>query len=151
MKYLSRDVHRLLSNMLFQFHPSCTGIKFNHLAFADDIVLFSRGDLPSIVTMMSKLKHFTAVSGLEINLAKSDLLVAGVPNDEVNSMRLATGFSLGSLPFRYLGFPVHASHITGTLYASLINKTLSLILVVGETKPSPMQGCLCWCGPSYKG
>ncbi|GFZ21489.1 similar to CYCLIN D3;2 [Actinidia rufa] len=43
LEYLSRALGSLRDNPDFNFHPKCGGLKITHLAFADDLVLFSRG------------------------------------------------------------------------------------------------------------
>ncbi|KAH1212296.1 putative ribonuclease H protein [Glycine max] len=48
-----------------------------NLAFIDDIMLLSRGDIPSVSTMFAKLQHFYRVSGLSISYDKSAIYSAG--------------------------------------------------------------------------
>ncbi|KAL0336702.1 UNVERIFIED_CONTAM: hypothetical protein Sradi_4882100 [Sesamum radiatum] len=53
MEYFSRLIKRSTANSDFNFHPKCAKLKITHLLFADDLMLFSRGDLPSIHILMS--------------------------------------------------------------------------------------------------
>ncbi|GFS45411.1 hypothetical protein Acr_00g0095930 [Actinidia rufa] len=73
LEYLSRGLGRLKENPYFYFHLKCGGLKITHLAFADDLVLFSREDVTSIALLMNILKHFGDCSGLRVNIAKSRL------------------------------------------------------------------------------
>ncbi|KAL0456550.1 UNVERIFIED_CONTAM: hypothetical protein Slati_0994200 [Sesamum latifolium] len=55
---------------------SCEKLKITHLLFADDLMLFSRGDLPSIHLLMECLQEFRDVSGLAVNTTKSSIFTA---------------------------------------------------------------------------
>ncbi|KAL0371934.1 UNVERIFIED_CONTAM: hypothetical protein Scaly_0875000 [Sesamum calycinum] len=76
MEYFSRLIKRNTSNSDFNFHPKCEKLKITHLLFADDLMLFSRGDLPSIHILMECLQEFRDVSGLAVNTAKSNIFTA---------------------------------------------------------------------------
>ncbi|KAL2224581.1 UNVERIFIED_CONTAM: Retrovirus-related Pol polyprotein from type-2 retrotransposable element R2DM [Sesamum indicum] len=74
MEYLSRMIKRKTSNSDFNYHPKCEKLKITHLLFADDLMLFSRGDLPSIHILMECLKVFRDVSGLSVNTSNRAFL-----------------------------------------------------------------------------
>ncbi|XP_028196597.1 uncharacterized protein LOC114381519 [Glycine soja] len=81
LEYFSYDLQSLKDNINFKFHPTCDVVQLSHLAFADDIMLLSRGDLPSVSTIFAKLQHFCNVSGLSINTNKSSIYSVGVDQD----------------------------------------------------------------------
>ena len=54
----------------FQYHPRCYEVKLNHLCFADDIIMRSKGDYVSVLSILQGFKHFSEVSGLEFNKQK---------------------------------------------------------------------------------
>lgn len=83
MDYLSRIIKLNTANHSFNFDPKCEKIGFTHLAFADDIMLFTRGDEEPFNILFNSLQQFGACLGLEINLAKSNLFVAGVSNADI--------------------------------------------------------------------
>ncbi|XP_056698498.1 uncharacterized protein [Spinacia oleracea] len=56
MEYLSRILHKMSEHHLFQFHPRCQGIKLTHLCFADDLIMCSKGDFPSVYLMLQAFK-----------------------------------------------------------------------------------------------
>lgn len=95
MDYHSRLLKLNTANSDFNFHPKCEKIRLTHLAFADDIMLFSRGDTISINLIFNTLMQFGACSSLQLNLAKSDLFAAGIDEDVVLSMKNQTSLSLG--------------------------------------------------------
>ena len=73
LEYFSRDMTSLKDDANFKFHPNCAGIQLSHLAFVDDFMLLSRGDIPSMSTMFAKLQHFCRVLGLSISSDKSSI------------------------------------------------------------------------------
>ena len=58
LEYLSRSLNQLKDSRDFNFHPRCQGLNITHLAFADDLILFSRGDVASVQLMLDKLGSF---------------------------------------------------------------------------------------------
>lgn len=126
MEYLSRDLKGLTNDASFHMHPACTHDHITHLAFADDILLFCRGDMSSIRGLMKCLDHFHSVSGLLINKDKSALFSAGMSPHAVQEAVTLSGFGLGELPFRYLGVPLLASRLNVCHYAPLINQITNL-------------------------
>ena len=111
LEYFSRDLQSLKDNINFQFHPTCVVVQLSHLAFADDITLLFRGDLPSVSAIFAKLQHFCNVSGLSISTNKSAIYSAGVVQDVLSDIQQLTRFSLGCFPFRYLGVPLLSSRL----------------------------------------
>lgn len=62
----------------FQFHPRCFGVKMNHLCFADDIIMCSKGDYSFSLCLLQGFKHFFEVSGLDVNKQKSENFTVGM-------------------------------------------------------------------------
>ncbi|XP_057485879.1 uncharacterized protein LOC130772160 [Actinidia eriantha] len=122
LEYLSRHLGQLKENPDFNFHPRCGGLKLTHLAFADDLVLFSRGDPKSVSLLMESLKHFGDCSGLNISLSKSNIFAAGISSMDLDSIKDITGFPQGSFPFRYLGIPIADSRLTIAQFSPLLDK-----------------------------
>ncbi|XP_057468718.1 uncharacterized protein LOC130757916 [Actinidia eriantha] len=79
----------------FNFHPRCGGLKITHLAYADDLILLSRGDPTSISLFMDKLNHFREYSGLKISLSKSSFFSAGISATNLETIKAIRGFSQG--------------------------------------------------------
>nr|XP_016474527.1 PREDICTED: uncharacterized protein LOC107796285 [Nicotiana tabacum] len=73
MEYLSRKLHELRDDKSFNFHPKCAKLKIAHLSFADDLLLFSRGDLKSVNALHQAFKQFLEASGLQAYLHKSSI------------------------------------------------------------------------------
>ncbi|XP_074298723.1 uncharacterized protein LOC141629648 [Silene latifolia] len=104
------------------FHPKCTKLGLTHLIFADDLMIFTRGDVPSVTAVLETLNDFSNWSGLSANTNKTDIYFGGVTDDIKHQILLHTGFSEGTFPFRYLGIPLHSSRNSFDNYGALINK-----------------------------
>ena len=64
LEYLSRSLKNLKHNRDFNFHPMCKVLNITHLAFADDLMLFSKEDEISVQILLSKLVSFRDCLGL---------------------------------------------------------------------------------------
>ena len=85
------------------------GVQVSHLLFADDTLVFCKDSQDQMVVLSWLLMWFEAISGLNINLEKSEILPVGsVENAEVLASKL--GCKVGSLPSTYLGLPLGAPH-----------------------------------------
>ena len=73
MKYLSRLPKGLKEEKAFKYHPKRSKLAITHLCFADDLLLFSRGDLESIKMLQRCFSEFSQASGLQANLTKSSI------------------------------------------------------------------------------
>ncbi|KAL0323597.1 UNVERIFIED_CONTAM: hypothetical protein Sangu_1979000 [Sesamum angustifolium] len=91
------------------------------------ILLFSRGDLPSIRILMECLQEFRDVSGLAVNNAKSNIFTAGIQNDTLDEALAMTDFARGHMPVRYLGIPLAAQRLSVTDYSPLVDQIAGCI------------------------
>ncbi|XP_075074296.1 uncharacterized protein LOC142161947 [Nicotiana tabacum] len=73
MEYLSRSFIEMGKDKLFQYHPRCKKLGITHLSFADDLLLFSRGDLTSISTLHQYFSQFSKASGLQANMGSNTI------------------------------------------------------------------------------
>lgn len=78
MEYLNRCLLGLQHNRLFHYHLRCKRIKLHHVCFADDLLLFTKGDTSSVQQVMLVLDQFAAASGLKANQLKSCIYFGGV-------------------------------------------------------------------------
>ncbi|RVX19759.1 Transposon TX1 uncharacterized 149 kDa protein [Vitis vinifera] len=85
------------------------GALVSHLLFADDTLVFCEASEDQMVHLSWLLMWFEAISGLRINLDKSEILPVGrVENSE--NLALEAGCKVGRLPSSYLGIPLGANH-----------------------------------------
>ena len=78
----------------------------SHLFYADDAVFIGEWSRENVFRVMHSLHCFSLVSGLKINIHKSNLLGIGISNDMVASVASNLGCSTMSTPFKYLGVMV---------------------------------------------
>ena len=84
-------------------------LEVSHLLYADDTLLFCKNNPDQLACLRWILMWFEALSGLKINLSKSEIfLIGGRENIEVLTAEL--GCRAGSLPTTYLGLPLGAPH-----------------------------------------
>ncbi|XP_074300723.1 uncharacterized protein LOC141632032 [Silene latifolia] len=107
MDYLSRVLEEVTSRVEFNYHPLCRPLKLTHLCFADDLLMFSRGDRTSIKVLLRAFASFSCSSGLEMNTEKSDIYFNGMEQGEIDYILRISGFKPGVFPFRYLGVPIY--------------------------------------------
>lgn len=92
------------------------------LAFANDILLFCRGDQMSVELMMGTFKKFSDSTGLIFNLRKCSVLFGCVDNETMSSIKAVIGFDEGHFPVIYLGVPLSSKKINFLHYLPLIDK-----------------------------
>ena len=93
----------------------------SHLLFADDTLIFCNDDQVQITHLRAVFSWFEAVSGLKVNLAKSEMVPVGVvPN--LGSLVELMGCNIRSLPMTYLGLPLGANFNSKTIWNTVIKK-----------------------------
>lgn len=127
IEYFSRLTNVRTKELEFNFHPKCGKENITHLAFADDLLLFGRGDTHSMGVLACILNEFSEASGLQINASKSQIFMAGVDLQSKKEIVDMFGFQLGALPVKYLGLPLAAKKLNIQDYSPLIDQVSSFI------------------------
>ncbi|XP_074278502.1 uncharacterized protein LOC141602090 [Silene latifolia] len=125
MEYLSRILKHTTSTMPFKFHLMCSQLKLSHLMFVDDLLLFCKGDVNSIMILLRSFATFSCASGLQMNSTKPNAYFNGVHSWVKHDILQVSGFKEGHLPFTYLGIPITCGRM---------KKTDCNILVENETE-----------------
>lgn len=122
MEYLSRLVSARVLNgsSSFMFHPQCKRVNLTYLIFADDLLLFSRGDDQSLKVLKGVMDEFSLVSGLQLNHRKSSMFLDGVTDRVKRKLLDIWGCNEGCFPVRYLGIPLSPKKLKVQEYDSLI-------------------------------
>jgi hypothetical protein len=93
----------------------------NHLLFADDTLIFCGVQEEQIRHMRCIFLCFEAVSGLRINLGKSEVVPIGAVED-VDRLAHLLGCRVASLPLTYLGLPLGASYKSVSIWNGVVEK-----------------------------
>ncbi|XP_074283266.1 uncharacterized protein LOC141607820 [Silene latifolia] len=129
MDYLTRMIAYATDHWPFQYHPLCKGIKLNHLMFADDLLMFCKGNAQSIMLLIRAFSSFSRALGLTMNNAKSEVYYNGVSSELKNDIDQATGFVEGSLPFRNLGVPIQAGRLSQLECNALVERMVGMFII----------------------
>lgn len=121
-EYLSRLLLKNSKLPSFQFHPKCQVLNITHVAFADDIILLSKGDIASVQILMDSLEVFKNCSGLHVSAPKSNIFCGGIDAEMKTNLANITQFSPGSFPFTYLGVPISSQKLKICEFAPLLDK-----------------------------
>nr|XP_016491607.1 PREDICTED: uncharacterized protein LOC107811236 [Nicotiana tabacum] len=99
--------------------------KVNHLAYADDTIIFSSSDATSLQLIMEVLDAYEVASGQLINKAKSIIYMHHSTSVEVvNKVQRVTEIDKHEFPFTYLGCPIFYARRKMDYYQGLVNKVL---------------------------
>ncbi|XP_074304759.1 uncharacterized protein LOC141639570 [Silene latifolia] len=150
MEYLSRILGMVAQQPDFRFHPLCGHTRLNHLLFADDLLLFCKGNDLSIMWLLRAFATFSDASGLCLNRDKSNIYFNGVATATVDAIFQVSGFQRGALPFKYLGVPISSKRLTKNEGQKLLDRIVARIRGWGAKHLS----YLCWdtcCLPKEEG
>ena len=90
-------------------------VLISHVLFADDTLVFYKPSQDQLTYLSWLLIWFEAVSGLKINLKKSELIPVGRV-ENMDDLAWEFGCRLGSLPTTYLGMPLGAPFKSVTIW-----------------------------------
>ena len=127
MEYLSRILKVVRETEGFSFHPWCLRMKLNHLIFVDDLMLFCKGDMKSIMILKQGVETFSASSSLCANNSKSGIYLAGVDQEFRNHAAQSLEFTFENLPLHYLGMPLTSKWYTVAYCEYLVEKMTNRI------------------------
>ena len=96
-------------------------LAISHLLFADDTLIMCGAEPDQLWHLRGVFIWFQAVSGLKINLSKSELVPVGnVPN--VTALANILGCRVSALPLMYLGLPLGASFKKKSIWNAVVEK-----------------------------
>lgn len=134
----------------FHCHPRCSKLAITHLCFADDLLLFTRCDISSVVALQQCFNQFSGASSLKANLGKCLIYFGGVSREDRDIILKELGLSEGELPFKYLGVPLSTKKLSLVQWQPLIERIVTRISSWTGKKLSFAGECN-WCKQSYLG
>ncbi|GJT05680.1 RNA-directed DNA polymerase, eukaryota, reverse transcriptase zinc-binding domain protein [Tanacetum coccineum] len=93
-----------------------------HLMYADDVIFFGEWSWVNAHNLISMLRCFFLISGLKINVHKSNVLGVGVTDEEVSHMANIIGCGVAKFPLKYLGVLVWCNMARCTNWNAIIQK-----------------------------
>jgi len=104
---LSRSIKKLVDDgKVEQIAASRSKLIPSHYFYDDDLMVYCKGKLSSLESLKEIFTRYANCSGQIVNINKSSIHVGGVSNYRLNHMVQLLGFSIGTLPFTYLGAPI---------------------------------------------
>ncbi|XP_062075632.1 uncharacterized protein LOC133779728 [Humulus lupulus] len=103
MEYLTRLLFQTSKQKGFGFHPLCKHVNLANLCFADNLVIFCKGNVKSMRLIQAAIDSFCATTGLSINNSKSHIYFGGLKDDCKSQLLEITQMEEGSFPLKYLG------------------------------------------------
>ncbi|KAL9232313.1 hypothetical protein vseg_007438 [Gypsophila vaccaria] len=134
MEYLTRTLKYAAMKTAFKFHPMCKEIQLENLMFADDVLLFSRGDVQSMMILLKSYSTFSKASRLKVNSSKSNAYFRGVQEEVKQDILRVYGFTECTIPFKYLGMPIETTRMTKQDCECIVEKICARIHRYGARK-----------------
>ncbi|XP_074314348.1 uncharacterized protein LOC141649561 [Silene latifolia] len=134
MEYLTRTLQYATSKYEFKFHPMCKEQRLTSLMFADDVMLFSKGDATSMMLLLRSFATFSSATGLQVSTTKSTAFFRNVPEQLKRDILQVSGYSEGSIPFTYLGMPIQTTRLKKHDCECLVDKICARINGYGARK-----------------
>uniref|UniRef100_A0A803Q8H2 Reverse transcriptase domain-containing protein n=1 Tax=Cannabis sativa TaxID=3483 RepID=A0A803Q8H2_CANSA len=103
MDYLTRLLRHYSHVKGFGFHPMCKTLRLINLCFADDLVIFCKGNLNSIRLTYEAFEKFCNATGLSANTSKSHIYFGGVKTETKSKILECVKIEEGGFPLKYLG------------------------------------------------
>ncbi|GAU48100.1 hypothetical protein TSUD_133200 [Trifolium subterraneum] len=153
---LSRGLTKLVSDQKIKLIKGTRNFMVpSHILYADDIMVFCKGNANSINEVANLFLRYANCSGQSINPSKSIVYAGSMTAQRHNQIANLLGFSVGFLPFLYLGVPMfkgkpktsHFQFIVDKIRLKLASWKASLLSIAGRIQlvKSVIQSMLMHC------
>lgn len=122
MEILAKILAEKSTHPDFKFHWKCDKTKIVNLCFADDLMIFCKGDLFTIRAIKEGLDEFQCLSGLSPSPSKSQIFFSGCERTLREEIIQIVNFKEGFLPVRYLGVPLISTKLKSSDCAQLVER-----------------------------
>lgn len=96
-------------------------VTVSHLLFADDTLVFCEARAAELGYLRLVLLYFEAVSGLRVNIAKSEIMPVGNV-ENIGELASFFGCKVAYFPTSYLGLPLGASFKSKAIWNSVVER-----------------------------
>lgn len=127
MEYLSRCLNTLKDRPQFQYHPKCLRTKTVAIMFADDLLIFCKGNIKFVGLIKEQIDKFSATSGFVTNLDKFAVYTVGMDHILQGEIKDLLGMPIGQIPFKYLGVPLSYNKLIVSQCLPLVNRISAAI------------------------
>ncbi|KAL0291786.1 UNVERIFIED_CONTAM: hypothetical protein Sangu_3261400, partial [Sesamum angustifolium] len=126
--YLSRGLERLFAAHPTMFYQAPGLVRVSHLAYADDLMIFTTTCRQNIELLRDFLRAYERVSGQLINGSKSSFIVGRqVSSLQTQAVQDVLGYQLKHLPVTYLGVPSYKGNRKACLFDPIISRLRDLL------------------------
>ncbi|XP_031132021.1 uncharacterized protein LOC116033418 [Ipomoea triloba] len=121
---LSSALIREVGSGLISPYYTCPSLPtISHLAFADDLLIFTNGGKTSLKRLSTVLSRYQLASGQRINYQKSFFVTAKrCPANRLRTMERTLSMKSSTLPFRYLGVNLFKGRNLAIYYQIILEK-----------------------------
>ncbi|RVX22620.1 putative ribonuclease H protein [Vitis vinifera] len=118
---LSRMLLRAEERNVFEgFRVGRNRTRVSHLQFADDTIFFSNSREEDLLTLKSVLLVFGHISGLKVNLDKSNIYGINLGQDHLHRLAELLDCKASGWPILYLGLPLGGNPKSGSFWDPVI-------------------------------
>ncbi|XP_012857061.1 PREDICTED: uncharacterized protein LOC105976337 [Erythranthe guttata] len=122
-EYFSRGLDALYSRCPSMFYSTREGIPISHLAYADDVMIFTSCHNFGLKKLRDFLDHYCRTSGQLISVHKSTFTVDRACSDgHLRTISRILSYPRKDLPIIYLGAPLYKGRDRGSLFHTLIDR-----------------------------
>lgn len=132
IEYLSRLFSHITRSHDFKFYQGCKELELCHLFFANDLIIFCKGDYMSIFNLLRGFSTFSNLSGLIANNEKTEVYASNMGEASLQRILNVSGYKKGKLPVKYFGVPITARSLKKVDYDILTEKIILKIKVWGS-------------------
>ncbi|XP_019423031.1 PREDICTED: uncharacterized protein LOC109332502 [Lupinus angustifolius] len=114
----------------------------SHVLYADDIIIFCKATSTQLLNLKNLVLDYSKASGQIINLPKCNFFSAATSTRKIARIASTLGFSVGYIPFSYLGVPilygkprrVHLQAIADRILSKLANWKGASLSIMGRVE-----------------
>jgi len=120
---LSRALERERVSKNLQPMSYCRGILLpTHILYADDVFICCVGTRKNMKCLLRIFKNYSDTSGQLVNFDKSKLFTGAMTVTRKNMLSQLSGFTLGIIPFQYLGCPIFQGKPICIYFQSIVDR-----------------------------